>query len=123
MIQYVEFKGKQTPILFGNAAFYQYEKKHGQSGFKAFMDATPKTENGEIDISTVKIAFYVDIAFCAFIAGGNVTNNPFADKVDDVAMWMDNENMMKVLDLLTESLPRDKSEKQDTQEVVSESGE
>lgn len=109
MLKYVDFNGEQTPILFGNAAFYQYEKRHKESGFKAFMNAIPaQGENGEIDAMNVKISFFVDITLCAFLAAGNIARKPFTGNSDEVAMWMDNENLTQIMEMITDSLPRAK---------------
>ena len=121
MLEYVNFKGEQTAIVFGNAAFYRYEKKHKESGFKAFMNAVPQNELGEYDTNNVKIAFFVDITFAAFVAAGSITNKPFTSSEDDVAMWLDTENLIKVLEMITDSLPRDKGDKADNTD--SEQGE
>lgn len=110
MLQYIDFDGKPTPILFGNAAFYHYEKRHKESGFSAFIKSVPQDENGNVDINQVQIAFFVDITMCAFIAGGNKERKPFLGIVDDVAAWMDNDNMMKVMEMITDSLPREKAD-------------
>lgn len=110
MLQYIDFEGKPTPILFGNAAFYHYEKRHKESGFAAFIKSVPQDEFGNVDINKVQISFFVDITMCAFIAGGNKERKPFLGIVDDVAAWMDNDNMMKVMEMITDSLPREKAD-------------
>lgn len=121
MINYVDFNGEQTPILFGNAAFYQYEKRYNESGFKGFANAVPPAnENGEIDYTGVKISFFVDITFCAFLAAGNVERKAFKASVDEVAMWLTAENLMKVMEFIVDSLPREtKDDTADTESEVS----
>jgi hypothetical protein len=120
MVKYIEFKGEQTPIIFGNAAFYQYEKTFGGSALSGFANAIPQNENGEFDVTNVKIAFFVDFTMCAFIAAGNITRKPFTGNEYDVAAWMDGENLIKVMEMITESLPR---QKDDAQEVAGDSNE
>ncbi len=113
MIKYVEFKGEQTPIVFGNAAFYQYEKTFGGSALNGFANAVPQDENGNFDVSNVRIAFFVDFTLCAFIAGGNIARKPFTGNAYEVAMWMDNDNLVKIMEMITDSLPRQKDEAQE----------
>lgn len=117
MIKYVDFKGQQTPIVFGNAAFYQYEKSFGGSALSEFFNAVPQDESGNFDVSKVRIAFFVDFTLCAFLAAGNITRQPFTGNEYDVAEWMDGENLIKVMEMITESLPRQK----DAPEVAGES--
>jgi hypothetical protein len=120
-VQYIDFNGEQTPILFGNAAFYHYEKRHKESGFAAFMQSVPQDETGNVDINKVKISFFIDITMCALIAGGNKERKPFLGIVDDVAAWMDNENMMTIMEMITDSLPIAKDQKDEaTQQEAGE---
>jgi len=123
MLQYIDFDGKPTPILFGNAAFYHYEKRHKESGFAAFMKAVPQDESGNFDVNNVQISFFVDITMCALIAGGNKERKPFMGIVDDVAAWMEYDNMIKILEMITDSLPREKANESTTAEKEETEGE
>ena len=110
MLNYIDFNGEQTPILFGNAAFYNYEKKNGTSAFADFVASSPVDESGNFDYTKLKIAFYVDIAHAAFLAGGVKVKKPFAFDVSDVAEWLDFDRLPEIIDLFVDAMPKPKAE-------------
>ena len=110
MLNFIDFNGVKTPVAFGNAAFYDYEKQTGKNALSDFFNSARFEENGDVILESIKMGFYVDIAFSAFTAGGNIARKPFTGTVYDVAEWLTSDRMVEVIGLLTESLPQpDKS--------------
>jgi len=93
-------------MLFGNAAFYQYEKRLGRPAIKDFIDAVGTSDGGEFNPLNIKISFFIDVAFCAFIAGGNKQKQPFPYPVEDVAEWLTTERIPDIVEMITDALPK-----------------
>lgn len=93
--------------MFGNRAFLLYEKLHNQPAMADFVQSAEFNPDGTVNFATIRIAFYVRIAYCALSSGGAKANKPFVFEEGDVADWLDDEkNMLQIIDLFTETLPK-----------------
>lgn len=106
MLKYVDFDGKQVPILCGNAAFYHYEKLTGKKPMKEFIAAVGLSENTEFNPLDIGLSFFIDLAYCAFKAGGNKAGKPFTGLIEDVAAWMTEDNIPLIVEMITDALPK-----------------
>jgi hypothetical protein len=107
MIHYLDFNGEHRPVLFGNAANYMYEMQvlPGHSAMQDFFNSATLNADGSVDHTTIKISFYVNIAYAAFLAGASKTKNPFPYSTLDISEWLNNENMEQIANLFASGLP------------------
>lgn len=109
MLQYVEFDGKQVPAIFGNAAFYHYEKNTGRSAVGDFFDAIGNSNTEEFNPLRVKLSYFTDMAYYAFIAGGNKVRQPFPYPIEDVAIWVTIDRVKQMTEWIVDALPKPKT--------------
>jgi hypothetical protein len=107
MIHYLDFNGEQRPVLFGNAANYMYEMQvlPGRSAIQDFFQSATVNADGTIDHTTIKVSFYVNMAYAAFLAGASKTKTPFPYDALDISEWLNEKNMEIVANLFAGGLP------------------